>query len=191
MDISNRARVRVGVVKKKPLKRAKKRLMKKIVDYLKSDTFMYAPLVSPLPSDFCPPPITLPSVAKVVELKKSIKEKKRLVEQVGVYLKSDVYMYAPLVAVPPQSNKEPLQQYKMVSVALSTERLATTSNLPIDYLGNESQLPQTGLTDQHILGYKETVKHTVYQSCRSTSASELEQDLFSSSDRWTRCSIKI
>jgi len=44
-------RARLRVQKKKPTKRrGMKVFIKKVFDYLKSDTFMYAPLLSPLPS---------------------------------------------------------------------------------------------------------------------------------------------
>lgn len=47
--MENRTRLRVQ--NKKPIKRSgRKPLVKKFFDYLKSDTFMYAPLVSPQPS---------------------------------------------------------------------------------------------------------------------------------------------
>ncbi|KAI4335487.1 hypothetical protein L6164_014127 [Bauhinia variegata] len=52
----------------------KKLLLRKIVDFPESDTFVYAPLVSPLPSDFRHPS-TLISSAKVVELKKKIRRR--------------------------------------------------------------------------------------------------------------------
>lgn len=42
---------RLRVQNKKPIKRSgKKPLVKKFLDYLKSDTFLYAPLLSPQPS---------------------------------------------------------------------------------------------------------------------------------------------
>jgi len=52
MDNRNRLRVQ----NKKPIKRSgKKPLVKKFLDYLKSDTFLYAPLLSPQPSGFPSP----------------------------------------------------------------------------------------------------------------------------------------
>jgi len=44
-------RARLRVQRKKPIKRrGMKVFLKKVLDYVKSDTFMYAPLISPLPS---------------------------------------------------------------------------------------------------------------------------------------------
>jgi len=53
MDYRNH---RLRVQNKKPIKRSgKKPLVKKFLDYLKSDTFLYAPLLSPQPSGFPSP----------------------------------------------------------------------------------------------------------------------------------------
>ncbi|KAJ1433550.1 hypothetical protein SESBI_06088 [Sesbania bispinosa] len=168
-------RVRLGVQKKKPIKRrGRKPSLNKFFDYLKSDTFMYASLLSSRPSDF-PSTNTFPFSAQVVELKNPIKESQLLQEQVGDYLKSDVYMYEPLLD-PPPSPQEPIQDCGVVRMDVSSRRLTMKVNQPNDHLGNvnqlsESNLPQTDLSDKRTRGHMETVKHTVYQSCRSTSAS--------------------
>ncbi|XP_061347528.1 uncharacterized protein LOC133293028 [Gastrolobium bilobum] len=170
-------RARLRVQKKKPIKhRGRKLLLKNFLDYLKSDTFMYAPLVSSLPSDF-PSLDTFPSSAKVVELKKPIKESKWFREQVGEYLTSNVYMYDPLLDLP-HSPQEPLQDGGMIRMDVSTKTSPMKVNQRTDHLGNvnqrtESHIPQTNVPDEHTWGHKETVKHTVYQSCRSTSDSRV------------------
>ncbi|CAJ1944920.1 unnamed protein product [Sphenostylis stenocarpa] len=162
-------RARLRVQKKKPIKhRGRKVLLKKVLDYLKSDTFMYAPLLSPLPSlAFNSFP---PSPAKVAEFQKPVKEKQWFWKQVREYLKSDDYMYNPLLHLP-RSSKEPSQDCGMKRMDDSTRRLTMKVNQRNEHLGNanqcsESPLPQTDLSDQH--KRTETVKHTVYQICRST-----------------------
>jgi hypothetical protein len=40
-------RASLGVQRRKPVKRSKKKLLKRVVDYLRSDSYMFAPLVSP------------------------------------------------------------------------------------------------------------------------------------------------
>ncbi|KAJ6435557.1 hypothetical protein OIU85_012464 [Salix viminalis] len=88
-------RVLLGVQKKKnPIK---KRFLKKIEDYMKSDSYMFARLITK-------PHIaskTSTSSTTEVETKECMKERnKRLLEKFGDYLKSDTYMYAPLCAQP-------------------------------------------------------------------------------------------
>ncbi|XP_057419268.1 uncharacterized protein LOC130713520 [Lotus japonicus] len=168
--MENRANLRVQ--KKKPTKRSgRKPSLKKILDYLKSDTYMYAPLVSPLPSDFPSPNAFFPS-AKVVERKgEPVKE---LRERVQEYVNSDVYMYGPVFELPhsPQT-QEPLQDCGRVWMDDSPKVLTMKVNQRTDPLGNvnqraENHLPQKD-SDQGTRGHKETVKHTVYQTCRTTS----------------------
>ncbi|KAK7347655.1 hypothetical protein VNO80_22192 [Phaseolus coccineus] len=163
-------RARLRVQKKKPIKRrGMKVFIKKVFDYLKSDTFMYAPLLSPLPSHAFN---ALPaSPAKELEFQKPVKEKQCFGKQVGEYLKSDDYMYDPLLHLP-HSSKEPLHDYGM-TMDDSTRSLTMKVNQQNDHLGNtnqssESPVDQTDLSDQH--KHTETVKHTVYQICRSSAA---------------------
>ncbi|KAF5456248.1 hypothetical protein F2P56_025750 [Juglans regia] len=86
-----------GVQKRKPTKRSKKKLLKKVGDYLRSDSYMFAPLISSQSK-------TLRSSAERAEVREPIRENKNksLIEKIGEYLKSDTYMYAPLVD-PPRS----------------------------------------------------------------------------------------
>lgn len=63
----------------------------------------------------------------------------------------------------------------MIRMDGSDRMLRMKVNQRAGHLGNanqssESHLPQTDLSDQHTRGHTETVKHTVYQRCRSTSA---------------------
>ncbi|KAG4970054.1 hypothetical protein JHK82_035750 [Glycine max] len=173
--MENRARLKVQ--KKRPIKRSgRKVLLKNVLDYLKADTYMYAPLLSPPTSDF-PSPNAFPSSAKGVEYKKPVTEKQWFGKQVGKYLKYDGYMYDPLLRLP-HSSLEPLQDCGMMRMDDSARTLRMKVNQRTNHLGNanqssESHLPQTDLSDQHIGGHTETVKHTVYQSCRSTSATRI------------------
>ncbi|XP_004507788.1 uncharacterized protein [Cicer arietinum] len=164
--MENRTRLRVQ--NKKPIKRSgRKPLVKKFFDYLKSDTFMYAPLVSPQPSV-----LPSPNAFKVVELKRPIKEK----HWFGEYLKSHGYMYDPLLELP-FSPQEPLEDCVTIRKDVSTGKSTmNVNNKETNHLGNvnrrsESHVPQTHLSDHRTPGHKETMKHTVYQSCRSTSTS--------------------
>ena len=45
-------RALLGVRTRRPIKRSKKKLLKKVADYLKSDSYMFAPLISPQPKIF-------------------------------------------------------------------------------------------------------------------------------------------
>ncbi|WVZ10247.1 hypothetical protein V8G54_014777 [Vigna mungo] len=196
-------RARLRVQKKKPIKRrGTKVFLKKVLDYLKSDTFMYAPLLSSLP---CHAFNVFPSSpakgftsilhislflgfnyhcfvssggclrylnVSVLEFQKAEKEKRCFGKQVGKYLISDDYLYDPLLHLP-HSSKEPLHDYGMKRMDDSTRRLTMKVNQQTDHLGNanqssESPVPQTDISDQH--KHTETVKHTVYQFCRSTAA---------------------
>lgn len=66
LQMENRTRLKVQ--KKRPIKRSGREvLLKKVLDYLKSDTYMYAPLLSPPTSDF-PSPNAFPSSAKGLTL---------------------------------------------------------------------------------------------------------------------------
>ncbi|KAG5563802.1 hypothetical protein RHGRI_000112 [Rhododendron griersonianum] len=91
----------LGVHQRKIKKHSrKKKLFKKIFDYLKSDSFLFAPLVSSQPS--VPPTKTLPTATAGVEIMKPHEdENKKLVDKVGDYLKSDSYLYAPLIGPQP------------------------------------------------------------------------------------------
>ncbi|XP_019442047.1 PREDICTED: uncharacterized protein LOC109346742 isoform X2 [Lupinus angustifolius] len=162
---------RLGVRKTtliKPRSSVRKPLLTKFADYLTSQTFMYAPLLSPLPNNFHFP-------SKVVELNKPLEEKRLFMEQVVEYLISDDYMYAPLLHLS-HFPQEPLQHGGPIEIDDSPRRLTKKVNQQTNHLGNvnqrsENHLPQKDLSDQHTRDPKETVKHTVYHICHSTSAS--------------------
>ncbi|XP_054790495.1 uncharacterized protein LOC129295921 [Prosopis cineraria] len=170
--MENRARLRVH--KTKGFKSGKKKhLVKRVVDYLKSDTFLYAPLLSSVPPDFRSLD-TLHSSDRVVEFKKPVIENKPFLEELGDYVRSDVFMYAP-IAGPPPSLQESLLYSERIRMSVSTTRLTMKVNQPADHLGNanersENYLPRSGPSDQHSQGHAETVKHPVYQTCHLNSA---------------------
>ncbi|KAK2985794.1 hypothetical protein RJ640_023865 [Escallonia rubra] len=80
--------------KKKPMKK-KRPLFKKIADYLKSDTYLFAPLVSSVKG--------ISNTNSGVEGENVCEEnEKNLLKKVEDYLRSDVYMYAPLIVPQPR-----------------------------------------------------------------------------------------
>ncbi|EEF34163.1 conserved hypothetical protein [Ricinus communis] len=99
-------RAALGVKKrKKPIKTNRKTLLKKVVDYLKSDSYLFAPLISSSPrtDHFLASKIvsstSSSTTTSAVEMKENMKgKKKRFAEKVGDYLKSDGYLYAPVFA---------------------------------------------------------------------------------------------
>ncbi|XP_059637568.1 uncharacterized protein LOC132279569 isoform X2 [Cornus florida] len=164
-------------------KRNKKGLLKKVVDYLKSDSYMFAPLISSPTFDFSSP--TTSSTG--VETEKPIEEKnKKLLKKVGDYLKSDCYMYAPLLV--PQSsvsattrrvspNKGATWYLKRVSTAISAGKVTKKKNQPIkqtaNVIGEAQSLGGYPLERNNIVRrtttHKEMVKHMVHQNCRPSS----------------------
>ncbi|XP_058728657.1 uncharacterized protein LOC131600520 isoform X2 [Vicia villosa] len=164
--MDNRTRLRVQ--NKKPIKRSgKKPLVKKFLDYLKSDTFLYAPLISPQPCGF---PST--NDFKVVELKKPVKKRHWFKE----YIKSQGYMYDTVLELP-LSPQESLKDGKVITKYVSAGSSPTNANKQQDNgLGNmnrrsENHLSPTCLSDRLTRLQKENAKHNVYQTCRTTSAS--------------------
>lgn len=116
-----------GVLKKKIMKRPtkKKKTIHKVVDYLLSDCYLFAPIISPSPynSSRTPTkgsstnfPIIHTSVSLLlfhsnwfmfaffilgIEIRERPKDNRNLRKKIEDYLKSDCYMYAPLLQ--PQS----------------------------------------------------------------------------------------
>ncbi|KAH7860876.1 hypothetical protein Vadar_019039 [Vaccinium darrowii] len=175
----------LGVHKRKLKKHTrKKRIFKKMVAYLKSDSYLFGPLVSSQPSDF-PPTITVPSFATGVEMMKpSEEENKKLLEKVEDYLKSDSYMYAPLIgpqpsragganSASPQSG--PVRHLKRVT-EVSTTKLTKKTNQPTEDIvtGAGGDVPsentrlKSRIAVQRTVAHRETVKHVVHQHCRSS-----------------------
>ncbi|KAG7972420.1 hypothetical protein I3843_07G182600 [Carya illinoinensis] len=119
------------IQKRKPTKRSKKKLLKKVVDYLRSDSYMFAPLISSQSR-------TLRSSAERAEVREPIRENnnKRSIEKIGEYLKSDTYMYAPLVDPPRSISPLPTGSswyMKRVTTAVSTQNITFQDNEPTDW----------------------------------------------------------
>ncbi|EXB94910.1 hypothetical protein L484_023018 [Morus notabilis] len=149
----------LGVQKKRlKNKRNKKKynLLDKVLDYLKFDCCLFAPLTSSN-SDFR---------SHKIEMKENAKEnKKKLVKKVGEYLISDSYMYAPLVVPPkplwvPTKGPQRYTKHVTVEVARRSISLKETTRLA----NKQSIIPA-----RQSLAHKETVKHAIYQNCRSSS----------------------
>ncbi|KAI5348957.1 hypothetical protein L3X38_001844 [Prunus dulcis] len=170
------------VQKKRPIKRNKKKLLKKVIDFLISNSYMFAPLISHPPHGFSSPMKTRASITGV-EGRKPIKgDNKRLLKKVGDYLKSDSYMYVPLLASPasastsspPKGSSKYLK--KVVTMANSERKLFLKYNKSNERFTNviaEDQaskgcLPEKVLSEQQSVVHKETVKHVVHHSCRSS-----------------------
>ncbi|XP_059459444.1 uncharacterized protein LOC132188996 [Corylus avellana] len=172
-------RASLGVQRRKPIKRSKKKLLKRVVDYLRSDSYMFAPLVSPRSKTFR-------SSAIGVEVKEPIKEpnNNRLLKKIGEYLKSDSYMYASLVASS-QSISPPIgpsQCMNRVTMAVFKRRVTMVENEPTDHSTDEvaedqmakSFLHKTRISEEHNF-HRETVKRMVFRNCRSISVSGKER----------------
>ncbi|KAK3435526.1 hypothetical protein EUGRSUZ_C00213 [Eucalyptus grandis] len=86
-------RASLGVLKKRPTKRSKRR---GLLSYLRSNSYMFAPLISRSGSHLFPQKTLLFSDTGG----RAREENERsLVENIGEYLKSDSYMYAPIVDI--------------------------------------------------------------------------------------------
>ncbi|KAF7154669.1 hypothetical protein RHSIM_Rhsim01G0012600 [Rhododendron simsii] len=162
----------------------KKKLFKKIFDYLKSDSFFFAPLVSSQPS--VPPTKTLPTATPGVEiLKPHEDENKKLVDKVGDYLKSDSYLYAPLIGPQPSHGVDPniacphsgsVRLLKRVTAEVSTRIITKKTNQPtedtLNIIGGDEPSQDTRLKNclavQRTVAHRETLKHAVHQHCRSS-----------------------
>ncbi|XVF34312.1 hypothetical protein REPUB_Repub18cG0048900 [Reevesia pubescens] len=158
-------RMSLGVQKKtKPTKQNKKKFLNNVLHYFKSDSYMFAPLISP-------------PLLSGVKIKEPIEgNKNKVLKKAGKYMKSDTYMYAPLVSsqligFPPS---EQLRCIRKVTVEVSTKML----NLKENHQSNESanaiaknqpckdSCPGMSTSDNQTVGHRETVKHMVYQHCR-------------------------
>ncbi|KAJ4709434.1 ATP-dependent RNA helicase [Melia azedarach] len=173
-------RVSLGVQKKKykikPSRRNKRTLLNNVVDYLKSDSYMFAPLInSP------PPKINFPA-ATGLELKEPIKGKKeRLPKKIVDYLKSDSYMYASCSDPQPISSpsKGSIRYVKRVSMEISKRTLTMEDNQPMVKSANmmaedqffKGNILETCNSDSQTLAHKELAKNVVYPNCRSSSVS--------------------
>ncbi|KAI3444089.1 hypothetical protein Pfo_000754 [Paulownia fortunei] len=175
--------VSVALHKKKPVKHSNRRtklktVFKKILNYMKSDTYMFAPLVYPQ-SYLTSFPASFGEMSSEPIEKK---EKKKLAQDVKDYLKCDCYMYAPFVmdsasdsASPPKGDRcrgkadtgsvcdqmEPRMEE-------TTRQDENTPNSFREIDHDDSYNPVRRIVVKHNLLQKETVKHVVHQNCRSS-----------------------
>ncbi|OMO61059.1 hypothetical protein CCACVL1_23751 [Corchorus capsularis] len=158
MDKSKR--MSLGVQKKtKPTKQNKKKFLKNVLDYLKSDSYMFAPLISP--------PLSGYSDTKMKEPIKG--NKKRELKKDRNYMKSDTYMYAPLLPPPSgqfQSRRKITDEVSttMLNLKESGKSTESANARAENQQRNDSCLERSDQTSRH----GERVKHMVYQHCRST-----------------------
>ncbi|KAK9901889.1 hypothetical protein M0R45_001870 [Rubus argutus] len=169
------------VRKKRPIKRNKKKLLNKVLDYLTTDSYMFAPLVSRPPSGFNSS-VKKKASLRGVEVKTPVRENKRLLEKLSDYLKSNCYMYAPLLN-PPQSIIPPkgssLDLGRVTTVGALERRLILRGYKPNEKLADaivedqasKGSLPEEIMSKQRSSVHKETVKQVVRNSCRSSSMS--------------------
>ncbi|CAN8253121.1 unnamed protein product [Cochlearia groenlandica] len=132
MEVAKRS----SLVIRKESKRKHTRLVRSIVAYLKSDAYLFSPLISDSPPfateiETHPPLGELP-LAGFDELgtkrvnKKKKEKKRRMLEKAKEYLKSDCYMYGPMISSSKlgSSLKGELQITNLVAVEVS--KSATT-----------------------------------------------------------------
>ncbi|KAL0013416.1 hypothetical protein SO802_000485 [Lithocarpus litseifolius] len=173
----------LGVHKRKPIKRVKKNLLKKVADYLIPDSYLFAPLFSPQPNTFPPSRVEFGEPIKKINNKNAFKK-------IGEFLISDYYMYASLVA--PQSivtPTEPSWHIKRVTTAVSTRKVTMIDKEPTDRSSkkvakdqsSKNLLHETSISEK-TLGHREMVKHMVYQNCCSTSISGKEMLKFTAKE---------
>ncbi|XP_052180484.1 uncharacterized protein LOC127793792 isoform X1 [Diospyros lotus] len=176
------------VQRKKLKKHGKKKnpLLKKFFDYLKSDSYMFAPLVSSQPSGSSSPTEPISTFATRDETEKPGGENsKKLLKKVREYLLSDCYMYAPLTdaqqsqgvdsatSSPPCTG--PVWRPKRVATAFPIREVPKETKQPTeqtvmltgkDQRTDRSPVKKTTLVRQT---RQETVKHVVHRQCRSSS----------------------
>ncbi|XP_030535638.1 uncharacterized protein LOC115744544 isoform X2 [Rhodamnia argentea] len=166
-------RASLGVRKKRPTKRSKKT---GLLRYLRTDTYMFAPLISRSSSHLFPRK-TLPFSDAGGRARKE--NERRLVEKIGEYLKSDSYMYAPIVDTEEIKDTVagPICQLERALVVFSARKTTTgdqsknqSASLIVENHLSKDNRPEISLAG-HSFGQRETVKHTVYQNCRTSTVS--------------------
>ncbi|XP_009594762.1 uncharacterized protein [Nicotiana tomentosiformis] len=180
-------------LKKKPMKKhssnkKKNQLFNKVLDYLKSDSFMFAPLFSSQHFHF-PSAESLSSAPTAVEESKPKEgNDKKLVSEIGDYLKSDTYLYAPLVISQPWDSADILAETVKVSKGpvpiqeeMDKKRSADVIKGGIEKVNEPGRKTTVNVVykDQNMDGIpdtrstmvtrtrvrRETVKHMIYQNC--------------------------
>lgn len=192
-------------LKKKPMKKRsskRKQLFNKVLDYLKSDTFMFAPLYSSrfssvessssVPTRECSVFDFSNSdgsynIGQGIEEDKPLEgNDKNLVCKIGDYLKSDTYMYAPLVISQPWGSaatptetvhiskgpvpiQEEIDRKRSADVLKGgTGKVDKAGRKTVNVVGKDHNMdgfPHTRSSMvTRIRGHRETVKHMIYQN---------------------------
>ncbi|KAG7538468.1 hypothetical protein ISN44_As13g022360 [Arabidopsis suecica] len=149
---------------RKKLKRKKKN--RSIVTYLKSDAYLFAPLFSNFPPltteiNTPPPSNSKPSTVDDISMagfeslgiERVIKKKRRMSEKVKEYLKSDCYMYAPMISSPPKlgsSVKGKMQITNLVTMEVSTTSTTTMKEDNNNYRNLRSDIVEQTLHNGRI-----------------------------------------
>uniref|UniRef100_A0A2P2JPP4 Uncharacterized protein LOC8277240 isoform X1 n=2 Tax=Rhizophora mucronata TaxID=61149 RepID=A0A2P2JPP4_RHIMU len=105
---------------------------------------------------------------------------KRLLKEIGEFLKGDSYMYGPLFALRQVTARGCAKYIKRVTMEVSTSKLTRKNiestvespNITVEDQFSEDDVPEIGVAgDRAKLLCRETLKHVVYQTCRSSSVS--------------------
>ncbi|XP_073014799.1 uncharacterized protein [Primulina eburnea] len=169
--------------KKKPIKRSNKRtrlrtIFRKFFNYIKSDTYMFSPLISPQSSATFTPDSLGEGFGEPIK-----KKEKRLVQELDQYLKCDCYMYAPMVldsAVETTSAPTGVRSQSKENPSIRCNLIGHRSEKTMRDSGNRMDnfreiacddccTPMKRVAIKHALAQKETVKHVVHQNCRPKS----------------------
>ncbi|XP_009798190.1 uncharacterized protein LOC107772399 [Nicotiana tabacum] len=178
--------------KKKPMKKhssnkKKNQLFSKVLDYLKSDSFMFAPLFSSQLSHFPSAESSSFAPTGIEESKPKEGNDKKLVSEIGDYLKSDTYLYSPLVISQPwdsddipaetvQVSKGPVPIQEQIVKKRSgdvikgrTEKVNEPGRKTVNVVRKDQNMDgipdarSTMVTRTRVR--RETVKHMIYQNC--------------------------
>ncbi|KAB2050168.1 hypothetical protein ERO13_A13G207550v2 [Gossypium hirsutum] len=150
-------RVSLGV-QKNTKQSKKKKLLTNVFNYLKSDNYMFAPLISP-------------SISAGPKLKEPIKgNKKKVLKMVDKYMKYDTYMYAPLLSsqLLGSLSSEQIQCISKVTVEVATTKTKLNTESANALAEEEQPHEDTRPTDNQTIAQGETVKHMVYHHRCST-----------------------
>lgn len=179
-------------LKKKPMKKHSSRKKKnqffsKVFDYLKSDSFMFAPLFSFQFSHFPSAESFSSAPTGVEESKPKEGNDNKFVSEIGDYLKSDTYLYAPLVIsqpwdtadIPdetvhvskgPVSIQEEMDKKRSADVIKGrTEKVNEPGRKMVNVVRKDQNMDgipdarSTMVTRTRVR--RETVKHMIYQNC--------------------------
>ncbi|XP_075491505.1 uncharacterized protein LOC142529763 isoform X2 [Primulina tabacum] len=167
--------------KKKPIKRSNKRnrtIFRKFFNYIKSDTYMFSPLISPQSSATFTPDSLGEGFGEPIKRKE-----KKLVQELDQYLKCDCYMYAPMVldsAVETTSAPTEVRSQSKENPSIRCNMIGHRSEKTMRDSGNRMDnfreiacdnccTPTSRVAIKHALAQKEAVKHVVHQNCRPKS----------------------